>query len=356
MTDQILLKIRELLLNEFSEAELKALCKDIGLDYESLPGTGTFGKTREIMEAVRAQDKLRLLQSRLRELKPEAYADTVGITITPTGNSTNGSAPARQDTTRSPLRAVLLLLTLLALVFAASLIFSGQGNNPAPAAAPQAAMEASVTAPPTPTLEERVSVTQIEGTAAQAMPTIETTVPEIVLPTVTEVSAGNATAMPPATMPPTPELAFSASPEVTVTPNPSETHPAAVTIRQINDQLTLFYLGQASAQDLEYFWMGEALRRVVDFGTNRLPRAMRIRPDQRSALEISHEYLRLPTVVSETANGTVVGSREFWRYANSLNRNQVCEVRDYVYNMMLDGERYRVRSFQSRLVRSGCAD
>jgi len=73
MTDQTLLKLRELLLNEFSELELISLCQDIGLDYHALPGAGTFGKTREMIEVARAQDKVRMLQSRVRELKPTAY-------------------------------------------------------------------------------------------------------------------------------------------------------------------------------------------------------------------------------------------------------------------------------------------
>lgn len=357
MTDQTLLKLRELLLNEFSEPELMALCKDIGLDYEALPGAGTFGKTREIVEAARTQDKLRLLQSRLRELKPEAYAASIGAPLAPTEAPADGSAPTGRDEKAgsSIPRAILPLLALLALVIAASLIFSRLSSSPPPQATPQAAAESASAEQPTlapteaaPTTLPEVIVTEPTPEAASAtlevVPTAATGTSE------TDIAATTQTALPASE--PTPPS--SPAPMATDTLTANEAHPAAMTVRQINDQLTLFYTGKASAQDLEYFWMGEALKAVVDFGNTRLLRTMRITPDQRDALEVTHDYLRAPSVTSEMASGAVVASREFWRYANSLNRNEICEVRDYVYNMVRDGDRYRVRSVQSRLVRSGC--
>ncbi len=358
MTDQTLLKLRELLLNEFSEPELIALCKDIGLDYEALPGTGTFGKTREIVEAARAQDKLRLLQSRLRELKPEAYATSIGAAVTPTEAPADGSVSAgREEKAGSPiLRAILPLIVLLALVIGASLIFSRLSSSPTAQATPQVAADAAPITQLPPTLAASIPTAQPEVIAAEARPGES---PSATLEAAPAAPAGTpetdiATITPSA--PPTPELTplSPPAPTATNTLTAEEAHPAAMTVRQINDQLTLFYSGKASAQDLEYFWMGEALKAVVDFGNTRLPRTMRIASDQRDALEITHEYLRAPKVTSETGNGAVVASREFWHYANSLNRSEVCEVRDYIYNMVRDGERYRVRSVQSRLVRSGC--
>lgn len=56
--DSNLSKLREFLLNELSEQELIALCKDIGLDYRSLAGTGAFGKTRELLIAVQARGQI----------------------------------------------------------------------------------------------------------------------------------------------------------------------------------------------------------------------------------------------------------------------------------------------------------
>jgi len=93
---------------------------------------------------------------------------------------------------------------------------------------------------------------------------------------------------------------------------------------------------------------------VINFGSVRLPRAMRVSPARRSALDITYEYLRPPAVASETADGAVVTSREFWRYANTLNQVQVCEVREYEYRLVREGDRYRVRSFRSQLLETGC--
>ncbi|MFC1467043.1 MAG: hypothetical protein ACFLMY_19590 [Candidatus Brachytrichaceae bacterium NZ_4S206] len=356
MTDQTLLKLRELLLNEFSEPELMALCKDIGLDYEALPGAGTFGKTREIVEAARAQDKLRLLQSRLRELKPDAYAASIGAPLAPTEASADGSAPTGRDEKAgsSIPRAILPLLALLALVIAASLIFSRLSSGPPPQATPQAAAESASAEQPTLVPTEAAPTTLPEVIVTEPTPEAASATLEVVPAAPTGAPEADAAITP--TAPPAPEPAPLSlpAPMATDTLTANEAHPAAITVRQINDQLTLFYTGKASAQDLEYFWMGEALKAVVDFGNTRLLRAMRITSDQRDALDVTHEYLRAPSVTSETASGAVVASREFWRYANSLNRNEVCEVRDYVYNMVRDGERYRVRSVQSRLVRSGC--
>jgi len=54
-------KLRQVLTDVFSEEELRTLCFDMGLDYESLPAQGKAGKAREIVaEAERnnALDKL----------------------------------------------------------------------------------------------------------------------------------------------------------------------------------------------------------------------------------------------------------------------------------------------------------
>lgn len=359
MTDQTLLKIRELLLNEFSEPELIALCKDVGLDYEALPGTGTFGKTREIVEAARAQDKLRLLQSRLRELKPKAYAVSIGAVVTPTEVQADGLASSKQERRGGSLtpRAILPLLMLLALVIGASLIFSRLSSSPAAQTAPQAIPETSSTSQPQPTPAESAPTAQPEVIAAMTTPTESPSATPSVSPAApTETPEIDTTAADAAALP-TPEPATTSPPSPTTTDalTAEEAHPAAMTVRQINDQLVLFYSGKASTKDLEYFWTGEALKAVVNFGNTRLLRAMRIMPNRRDALEIKHEYLRPPRIVSETGSGAVVASREFWHYANSLNRYQVCEVRDYIYNLVQDDEeRYRVRSIQSRLVQSGC--
>jgi hypothetical protein len=93
---------------------------------------------------------------------------------------------------------------------------------------------------------------------------------------------------------------------------------------------------------------------VVGFGTQRLPRAMRIAPEQRNTLQVTYDYRNGPTLLRETVHGAIVTSREFWRYATSANPTEICETRDYVYELVrVDGE-YKVSEFSSRIVGNGC--
>jgi hypothetical protein len=135
---------------------------------------------------------------------------------------------------------------------------------------------------------------------------------------------------------------------------PSDTHPSAIVINDLNADLPRFYRGEVDAQAIEKHWTGEALRSVLGFGTQRLPRAMRITPDQRNSIEATYAYRNGPTLLRETANGAIVTSREYWRYATSANPTEICETRDYVYELIrVDGE-YKVNEFSSRIVGNDC--
>jgi hypothetical protein len=364
MTDQTLLKLRELLLNEFSESELISLCQDIGLDYQALPGTGTFGKTREIIEVARAQDKLRVLQSRLRELKPAAYAAAGISSLDPADQlpaaAEGAPAPQRRAGPWPAIpRTVALLLSLLVLVACAALLLPRLISGPAAQATPASSAastlpaadqstsmpiaEAATALPATPPADEATSAAGQGDAVAPIMTTAAQP---------TEALTDQAVS----TEAPAPAQAEVLTPEPAPagTLSPAEAHPAAQNVRGLNELLLSFYTGKITAKDLEDYWTGDALRLVTGFGDVRLPRAMRISPTQREALDISYEYLRPPTLVSETADGAIVTSREFWRYANTLNRAQICEVRDYEYRLVREGDRYRVRSFQSRLLETRC--
>lgn len=385
MTEQNLIKLRELLLNEFSEAELITLCRDIGIHYESLLGAGTFGKTREMVEAARAQDKLRALQSRLRELRPEAYAATgigipavteVGVTDS-AGTTATRLTPSQRTGSSVPVPWIVLsLLVLLCLVVGAALVLprltgsatlvstpSVQLTNASDASAAAAAATESATLNATITADTAVPTAAL-GAAPEATQTVAAEVVGSNSPT-TVVTAdiasssttADAEAITPTVVVETPAPADAAIAAIPVTPTTSivsETHPAAQDIRGLNVQLPLFFSGKATTNDLQDFWTGEALRAVTGFGNVRLPRAMRIRPAQRNALNVTFEYVRPPTIVNESADSAIVTSREAWRYANSVNPTEICEVRDYVYNMVKEGDRYRVRTFQSRLLETGC--
>src|SRR5664279_5378030 len=73
MNEHDLSRLREVLLNEFNDDELAALCHDVGLNYEKLRGVGVFGKTREIISAAQARHATPLLLARVQELRPDAF-------------------------------------------------------------------------------------------------------------------------------------------------------------------------------------------------------------------------------------------------------------------------------------------
>jgi hypothetical protein len=97
-----------------------------------------------------------------------------------------------------------------------------------------------------------------------------------------------------------------------------------------------------------------ALNAVMEFNNTRLLRAMRLSPNQRASLEVTYEYINPPALVEESADSTTVNSREFWRYFNKLNGRVACEVRDYTYTLVKEGERYRVARFRSQMLDNRC--
>jgi hypothetical protein len=135
-----------------------------------------------------------------------------------------------------------------------------------------------------------------------------------------------------------------------------EEHPAAQAIRQLNEALLRLYTGRASGAELEAYLTGGAFSAVMNFNNIRLLRAMRLSPNQRASLEVSYEYVNPPALIEERPERAVVSSREFWRYANKLNGRMACEVRNYTYTLIKEGERYRVVRFESQLVDNKCRD
>lgn len=181
----------------------------------------------------------------------------------------------------------------------------------------------------------------------------------------TEVAAtvaAEGTAAATAATTPTPEMsptaAPSATPAATATLDPTaaagQSHPAAVAIRDLNQQLPEFYLGKLTATDLQKYWTGPAWTSVVSFGTTKLPRVMRVPAAQRGNLDVTYRYEQLPTLQSERGTNAVVVAREYWRYANAANAIEICETRQYTYNLVSDGGQFKVREFTSRLLQSGC--
>ena len=75
----------------FDEEELRSLCFELGVKYDSLPAQGTAGKARELVAALDRADRLHELVERGRQLRPHV----------PWGNATR-RAGRRRGATQPP--------------------------------------------------------------------------------------------------------------------------------------------------------------------------------------------------------------------------------------------------------------
>jgi len=68
-----LIAVRQKLVVHFSEEELRTLCFDIGVDYESLPAMGKEGKARELVLHLERRGQIPELVALCRQLRPNAF-------------------------------------------------------------------------------------------------------------------------------------------------------------------------------------------------------------------------------------------------------------------------------------------
>lgn len=75
--------LREILVERFSEEELKTLCFDLGgVTYDSLPGEGTSGKARELISHCDRRKSLQCLVNVGKRLRPDIAWDKLLLHIT----------------------------------------------------------------------------------------------------------------------------------------------------------------------------------------------------------------------------------------------------------------------------------
>lgn len=67
--------LRQLLVEHFSEEELKTLCQDLDVNYDSLPAQGLEGKARELIGYLDRRGRLDILIAKGRQLRPDARWD-----------------------------------------------------------------------------------------------------------------------------------------------------------------------------------------------------------------------------------------------------------------------------------------
>jgi len=346
MNDEQILKLREILLNEFSEAELAAFSAELGLDYAALPGEGQFGKTREMFLILREQDRLQALKSRLRALRPAAY-DAAGLNLV---------APAPENARRLPIPLAWLVLGLVGvLVVVCVLTFLLRpGGTPATPAATVAPTLDSASAQETaaPASSPLTDTSAVEGAVVTDTAPAEG---ELVPTMVVVATAATTSAEVPAEPAPTVEAPTPAQPPTpTPTPTVSETHPAALAVSDANAQLVPYFQGKADQASLTA-WQGVALQDVIAFSKGALLRRLKVTEAERPSLASTVSYLRRPVLISQRNPTTfVVDTREYWTYQATAT-NLVCETRDYRYIVVQVDATYKItQSPTSKLVGSTC--
>jgi SMODS-associated and fused to various effectors sensor domain/Effector-associated domain 7 len=92
----VLTSLRQVLSNDFNDGELRDLCFDLGVDYESLPGQGKSDKAREFVDYMRRYRRIEALLTRGRQLRP--LADWPEFHSRPPGQAQQqaSTAPAAQ--------------------------------------------------------------------------------------------------------------------------------------------------------------------------------------------------------------------------------------------------------------------
>lgn len=372
MSDQLATTLRDALFERFSDEELGVLCAGLGLDFARLPGEGKFGKTRELVRAAQARDRLRLLAARARDLHPE-LTDILAVAVPapnadPIAPASDAAAkrPAETPGRLWPLAAgsarrliVLIAIVALALLCLWVALSSGLGAL---------LSGRGVEVMPKPT------VAQAFGTASP-VPGSTATFPVVTLaPAVTARPGVTALPAPAATLNPsavptaalaatTARPAATAAPGVTAVPGatappatPSGPDPAR-TVREMNAQLIDFYTARVDGAALSQFWREGPRQSVLTFAESPLLRLLGLTPQARAdSLDVQMKYAREPALTQKTETGALVNAREYWRYANTKTGRVICETRDYTYRLAFENGRYVVDSFQGELIDSKCAD
>ncbi len=84
--------LRDILVTYFSDSELRDVCFDLAIDYESLPGEGKAAKARELVAYCQRHDRLDELEATCRRLRPNAFKDSHAASAEPASPAprTNG--------------------------------------------------------------------------------------------------------------------------------------------------------------------------------------------------------------------------------------------------------------------------
>ena len=362
MNDPNLARYRDFLIVEFNEDQLASLCQDVGLNYADLPGTGAYGKTRELIEIAQSRHVLGELMNRTRELRPDAYRNANIKEVAPesdilsdiasfaasegvgavTGDSAGGIPAAPGNTEVDPLpppiqgtpqeqraaliatltprvRLLAILVGLLLIVVAVlAIVLPKSGSTMGNAEIPDATTLA-------------ISATQMADEAtAQVLPTLA----PAVVATVTQPAAN-------------------ASP-VPVIQATTAVSDAASAVRLINNQLVEFYTGKVDAGAIKIYFGAIPLRAVNSFAYTKLKRMIGVDLTKGDAISVTMRYVNQPRQVSASGRNFSVSSTEYWDYTNPQTSRSFCDTSNYYYVVSKNGTAYQIIGLRSSLVSNKC--
>ncbi|MEO6063772.1 MAG: hypothetical protein ABIQ99_17710 [Thermoflexales bacterium] len=350
MSDQLASTLRDLLFEHLNDDELATLCGAVGLDYAQLPGEGKFGKTRELVRAATARDKLRLLAARTRDLRPEFTEILASAMPAPHAAAAPASSQPFAGLSLASLRRYLVpaVIGLAILLCVGAALASGLFAPPGPrTGVPTIAAPVSATVAPTVALPPAATAQGASAVAPTRQAALATA------PTAT-VPASVGTPMPVPTTGVTPAAAITSTPETPIAPGSPD---PARTVVELNTQLIEFYTGKLEGAALSQFWREGPRQSVLTFAESPLLKLLGLTAQARAdSLSVQMKYVKDPAVTQKGDNRAIVESREYWRYANTKTSRVLCETRNYVYRMAFENGRYVVDTFQGELIDTRCAE
>ncbi len=376
MNEQDIQRIREILVREFSEEELIVLCRDIGVSYDGLAGMGPYGKTRELMNVVQEEHISRTLMHRVQQLRPQAYKDagleTVeperALTITPppqAGSPEAGETAAPREIGSS----------------------APEFLSKSPTVAPGLREgDASATNHPNPVSEKEASKPMNNDSRQSILPVRIRLIGFIIVVLLLAVAAlsialqprkgGTPVIVPPTTVvtlqpatgaltttnPLSPEVStVVATPQPVVvedTPTPagtiSETHPASMAIRSINDTLVAFYGGKATTDDFKADFVAAKYQVIINFAYKTLKTKVGADLQKGDKLNVTLRYDKGPLLTAEKNGVATVVTQEYWVYINPANNKTYCDKAQYTYTLSKVGDAYQIRDLKSKPVSGKC--
>lgn len=330
MGDSVISLLREVLLKYFSEAELVMLCREFGVVYEDLKGSGPLPKTRALIAELKDRNRLDTLIARIHDIRPEAYmssglaSQVVHQRIVSRISGSRAQTPRRAKTRKNTLRvaasfAVILFVVMGSLV-AVNLV-NPISNAPVAelAALPESESQAN-TLPQQPPSASVSAADKIKAAFANVAPD-KTPIIKINVPNAPQ-------------------------PEVTgLLMTPSD---VAKNLNALVDNVATNLTSLENVQN----WSATAQKDFAKTHAGQLPPAAGSKNPNSISSQYSHQ-VDGTTVDHSTPDSLVVRTKEQWEFP-SPSGEKVCQTGEYIYTLAKQNNELTVISFAATNVVTGC--